>query len=931
MLGTNLVAFICLSQGLGTLVLGGPIAASDKNVASNWKIPVGYEEMIPVVETLEQRDSLSGRSDESVKFTGESGIHRKRASTTGWMIPDGYQEMTAVTEEELVPHRMRKRADDPSRLDPQKHIDLVFKSMPKEGSASLLAKIKAQPNKDHPIVALDHFKSLLKSHTLFEKPNTINLEFQNNDQVTYAMKAWDWVNKNSADYFFMVVQVPVPGKKELVRTKLHNVTNVEVHNLETKLTAVELPWESLGELDITVGSAQAPGSPNHARDLNKRFTLNPSLPVDVSFGKPGKEISLHHIDTGSEDTIAEGEFDVKCINCYTTGIVELAARFRTEWSKIKEASISVKTKKLAAVMDVEASFALRSAETFRHEIVSFPIGLISVWGIFNFGPKIGIEAYQKYDAKGRVAVGAKLDVKVPESEAIVDFSNLKKSSVSGFKDTTFEWDAAIKDSDAKVQGTAAIITKVGVSIDLLDSGVASDVEFWLPKVEYTIAGGLKTGGWCPNHKDVRGGVNGKVNAGFQVKFIGLEGSGILKDDIPKQNWEPEWGIQSLKVVDFCRPIDPVEFGKKLLYDLSKTRNIPAPPPQKGEHSETEIMRVEFESVWKWTSFGRMESYVLRYENGDFIKRGPKEEFIKNWRGTGRKFRTFNSETQKDEEFEACTNRSEYVRKLKTATILSALHLQGMQSMALTFHPKSSMNKMSVYVRTLTINDIDKIVELENVCFSEEERASIEKFRYRLTVCGELSHGLFTLSKPHPDTPKGVSDFKPKEILVAMISATKTSSPNITEASMKIPRELLTAYGLPAPPKEQDPPAPKTDTAAAPDTEGESSQEATKEAIPPPEGHVESGETICIHSVCVSPSYRNMGYSQILLKDFIARMRDAGLSKRIALICRKEMTGVYTKVLFRYRGNSTVTHGGGNWVDMIYEYSVPPSKAAARRG
>ncbi|KAF3929071.1 hypothetical protein ABW20_dc0105064 [Dactylellina cionopaga] len=252
--------------------------------------------------------------------------------------------------------------------------------------------------------------------------------------------------------------------------------------------------------------------------------------------------------------------------------------------------------------------------------------------------------------------------------------------------------------------------------------------------------------------------------------------------------------------------------------------------------------------------------------------------------------------------------------------------------------------MGLYVRTLTISDLDKILELENACFSEEERGTPEKFRYRLNVCGELSHGLFTLSKPHPDTPKGVSDFKPREILVAMISATKTTTIHVTDASMNIPKDLLAKFGASAQPQPQSssepakgaeatqtkPTTEPSQSAAEPDASSKTTEPAAKES-PPPEGHVESGDTVCIHSLCVSPSYRNHGYSQILMKDFIARMRDAGVSKRISLVCRKEMTGVYTKVQFRYRGKSSVSHGGGEWVDMTYEYNTPPTKAAARRG
>ncbi|KAK6529909.1 hypothetical protein TWF281_009063 [Arthrobotrys megalospora] len=270
----------------------------------------------------------------------------------------------------------------------------------------------------------------------------------------------------------------------------------------------------------------------------------------------------------------------------------------------------------------------------------------------------------------------------------------------------------------------------------------------------------------------------------------------------------------------------------------------------------------------------------------------------------------------------------------------------MQSMALTFHPKS-LNKMSVYVRTLTINDIDKIIELENACFPESERATPAKFRYRLTVCGELSHGLFTLSKPHPDTPKGVSDFQPKEILIGMISATKTTSPLITDASMRIPYDLLEKYGAEKPAAEpaasqpaqpsgsqNTPPTGSIESTVNPETStavssSEAPKQAAKETTPPVEGHVEHGETVCIHSLCIDPAYRQNGYSQVLLRDFCQRMKDAGLSKRIALICVKEKTAVYTKTqLFRYRGNSNVTYGGGNWVDMVYEYTTPPKRGAA---
>ncbi|KAF3920595.1 hypothetical protein ABW21_db0201850 [Orbilia brochopaga] len=249
--------------------------------------------------------------------------------------------------------------------------------------------------------------------------------------------------------------------------------------------------------------------------------------------------------------------------------------------------------------------------------------------------------------------------------------------------------------------------------------------------------------------------------------------------------------------------------------------------------------------------------------------------------------------------------------------------------------------MHVYVRTLTINDFDKIIELENACFPEAERGTPEKFKYRLTVCGELSHGLFTLTKPHPDTPKGVSDFKPKEILIAMIIGSKTDSPLVTDASMRVPSNtinLTTESALDSASQTKEEGDSQNKPPAAP--AGSSTQADASESTLQPlqvtkpvadrEGHIEAGDTICIHSMCVLSSYRGLGHSQILLKDYISRMRDAGVSKRIALICHREITGVYTKAGFRYRGTSKVTHGGGEWVDMTYEFSGPPGKGALRR-
>lgn len=97
---------------------------------------------------------------------------------------------------------------------------------------------------------------------------------------------------------------------------------------------------------------------------------------------------------------------------------------------------------------------------------------------------------------------------------------------------------------------------------------------------------------------------------------------------------------------------------------------------------------------------------------------------------------------------------------------------------------------------------------------------------------------------------------------------------------------------------------------------------TKYQFGPSTGHHEEGDTICLHSLCVHPDLNGKGLGGLLLRAWTQRMRDAGLGKRIALICRERFVKFYESAGFTKVGPSACQYGGGGWIDMVMNFDDP---------
>ncbi|KAE8447804.1 hypothetical protein EG329_010198 [Mollisiaceae sp. DMI_Dod_QoI] len=208
-----------------------------------------------------------------------------------------------------------------------------------------------------------------------------------------------------------------------------------------------------------------------------------------------------------------------------------------------------------------------------------------------------------------------------------------------------------------------------------------------------------------------------------------------------------------------------------------------------------------------------------------------------------------------------------------------------------------------YTRTLTISDLDSCVALENAAFTDpRDRATPEKFRYRLSKCGELCLGIFCTVVPNSGfQAETLAAAKPVEtdrkngavsVLLGHVVAAKTDDATATDDSMSVPEGWDSPH--PAPTKR---------------------------------GHQEAGRTIVLHSVAILPGFQGRGLGRVLMMAYIQNMNGAGIADRLALISHDHMVAWYEKLGFTNRGKSATQFGGGGWYDMVLELKQLQPRAA----
>lgn len=90
-----------------------------------------------------------------------------------------------------------------------------------------------------------------------------------------------------------------------------------------------------------------------------------------------------------------------------------------------------------------------------------------------------------------------------------------------------------------------------------------------------------------------------------------------------------------------------------------------------------------------------------------------------------------------------------------------------------------------------------------------------------------------------------------------------------------------------------------------------SDEEFKELV----GHDAAAPNVIIMSVVLDPTYQGKGYSSLMMRQFVAMMKERG-KKTIHLMCKTQHIELYKKFGYDYIKPSASDHGGMAWHEMM---------------
>ncbi|KAK6524208.1 hypothetical protein TWF694_005865 [Orbilia ellipsospora] len=189
------------------------------------------------------------------------GLFGLQAQAEEWYIPANNTietlALVPVREDHLNPH-LHRRDDDLSRLVPQHRIQMHFgKALSHEHLR--IADVTAN-NTHHPLVLLEKFDDLTDS-IMCTEDDKIALKFKTKQGMTAAIAAWDWVNSNQTDHFFLITHHHHKGCGPDEDRIPHRVIDVNSNdsNLTVVLTKQPASWEeSLKTFDIKIHTINHP-------------------------------------------------------------------------------------------------------------------------------------------------------------------------------------------------------------------------------------------------------------------------------------------------------------------------------------------------------------------------------------------------------------------------------------------------------------------------------------------------------------------------------------------------------------------------------------------------------------------------------------------------------------------------------------------------
>ncbi|EPS35972.1 hypothetical protein H072_10619 [Dactylellina haptotyla CBS 200.50] len=442
---------------------------------------------LPIAEFIPSGPVLA-RSTSNTGSPGGQGAGSSQTLGSKWIVPAGYEVLIPVAKP--IPSQLLKRADQiQSVFQPKTSVKLEYNGVSRPDRPAPTAKVDVTVDEKHPILELVHVRPLVEHVEVFEKgPNLIGMVFNSQDMLKIALKAWDWVNNDQNDYFTLIVMSADPKNSDIIRRLPYKIDKVNQNGLKVTLTATEIPWTTIGDLDIRIGATHP--EPNTARpptasNISKRLIdLDDTWPLNLAAGEPNNQFNLIGVQAELSKNGPVGTVQVKCVDCYSGGTFEVGAHFHYGLIKgLTEANVAFRTRNISASVGLEVNAAITERKKWRHQLIGAdPAGMV-LFGMVNFGPSIALDVVKEISIAGKFSVTAKMKMMLPDDEIYLDFLSPKNSHGANWLPKT-EWEATINEASVELKGVAGMVANAGVTAQVFGHGVKSGLNLWIPRLEY---------------------------------------------------------------------------------------------------------------------------------------------------------------------------------------------------------------------------------------------------------------------------------------------------------------------------------------------------------------------------------------------------------------------------------------------------------------
>ncbi|KAK6530137.1 hypothetical protein TWF694_003506 [Orbilia ellipsospora] len=482
-------------------------------------------------------------------------------------------ELLPLHEDEFTPSHLRKRGDDLSRLDLKDEVRMIYGGVTAKSQIYMANMTLYQPSKDHPLIMMESFDSLLKSVSC--STGSTKLSFNTKEAMDYAIKAWDWVNEREADHFFLIANHKSCGD-DTQRTP-YKVVGVKYDDkaFTSVLTTEPIAWDSLaGDFELNLGSAVLPsrlrrrGVQVSSVDITKRgfwdifttFDFGKSVYWDLSVGDHSRrsifQEPFHEIK----------RLEVTCVGCYITGGIQISGYVKVENFAVKVLQFGAKPKNFNAKVEIET--VLRAAipkGAFNLDQTLFEMGIpgLSIPGIFTLGPSLQYHVGFGLSTSGVANFSVGVTASLPNTAALInDVTDGSNSGATGFEGSTIK--PILKMNELSVSAFASVYSQPNVAFGvkvLTKYGAECTLELKLPVVNVGVTGGFNERGFCPEKdRSITNGMKVTAGANIELWFKAVKFTGLSKwfPDFDRKLWGVRWPF-----LDSCFPWGPANSGQIL--------------------------------------------------------------------------------------------------------------------------------------------------------------------------------------------------------------------------------------------------------------------------------------------------------------------------------------------------------------------------------